>query len=342
MQRRELLKGVGTALMLPSAVGIFSAVQRLSAAPKFSSEVAGVQVGVISYSFRSMADQSAEAILRYCLDSGISAIELMGDPAEWFAGMPFRFDMARMRRAMMRTPPGAPPLTPEEQKENDALRASFAEYQRNCAEWRASASMQRFAELRREFNSAGVSIYAFKPSTFESANSDAEVDYGMRAARALGADHVTVELPSDIAQVKRLGATAQKYGLRVGYHQHLQARPDLWDAALAASPATAINLDLGHYTAAGDYDGMAFIQKYHDRISSLHLKDRKTRAHGQANLPWGEGDTPLASALRLMRDQHYRFPATIELEYDIPAGSDAVKEVARCLEYCRRVLTKNS
>jgi hypothetical protein len=31
-------------------------------------------------------------------------------------------------------------------------------------------------------------------------------------------------------------------------------------------------------------------------------------------------------------------PATIELEYAIPDGSDAVKEVQKCVAYCRHAL----
>src|SRR5438477_549521 len=44
----------------------------------------GVQIGTITYSYRSMPDQSAEATLKYVVDSGISAIELMGGPVnDW-------------------------------------------------------------------------------------------------------------------------------------------------------------------------------------------------------------------------------------------------------------------
>jgi hypothetical protein len=43
-----------------------------------------------------------------------------------------------------------------------------------------------------------------------------------------------------------------------------------------------------------------------------------------------------------MRDEKYSFPGTIELEYDIPAGSDPVKEVARCLAYAKEALEKKS
>src|SRR3954471_11098668 len=59
-----------------------------SAASKPNSLVNGVHVSTITYSYRSMPDQSAEAILRYVVDSGISAIEFMGGPVEAFAGAP--------------------------------------------------------------------------------------------------------------------------------------------------------------------------------------------------------------------------------------------------------------
>ena len=55
---------------------------------KPNSTINGVRVGTITYSYRSMPDQSAEATLRYVVDSGISQIEFMGGPVEAFAGAP--------------------------------------------------------------------------------------------------------------------------------------------------------------------------------------------------------------------------------------------------------------
>lgn len=55
---------------------------------KPDSKINGVQIGCITYSFRSLPDQSAEATLGYVTESGVSAIELMGGPAETFAGLP--------------------------------------------------------------------------------------------------------------------------------------------------------------------------------------------------------------------------------------------------------------
>lgn len=39
-----------------------------------------------------------------------------------------------------------------------------------------------------------------------------------------------------------------------------------------------------------------------------------------------------------MKKNKYQFPATVELEYDIPEGSNAVKEVAKCVEFAKNVL----
>src|SRR5690606_28614358 len=101
------------------------------------------------------------------------------------------------------------------------------------------------------------------------------------------------------------------------------------------------NFDMGHYGAAG-FDAIQFIEAKHQHIVSMHVKDRKSKANGGANLPWGEGDTPIAEALQLMAARNYKFPATIELEYPVPDGSDAVKEVARCAEYARKALERKA
>ena len=83
--RREVAK---TALAaLPAASLLFRPLMAL-AQGKPNSTINGVRVGAITYSYRSMPDQGAEAYLRYVVDSGISQIEFMGDPVEAFAGAP--------------------------------------------------------------------------------------------------------------------------------------------------------------------------------------------------------------------------------------------------------------
>ena len=83
---------------------------------------------------------------------------------------------------------------------------------------------------------------------------------------------------------------------------------------------------------------MAFIENKHERISTMHLKDRSTPEHGAGNLVWGTGDTPIREILLMIRDRKYKFPVSVELEYQIPAGSDAVKEVAKCVAFAKNIL----
>jgi sugar phosphate isomerase/epimerase len=279
----------------------------------------GVQVGVISYSWRSMPS-SAEQILKYCVDCNISAIELMGTSVEEFAGSP----------AAPKFTPGQKP-TPEQEAERTAFAATMKD-------WRIAVPMKKFEQLRKMYKDAGVSIYAYKPSALGVKNSDQEIDYALRAARALGANQVTVELPGNAEQTKRLGELAAKHKIYIGYHGHLQQTITAWDEALAQSQFNAMNFDMGHYVAAG-FDPLDLIAKKNRNIVSMHVKDRKSKANGGANVVWGEGDTPIVQALQLMRKNKYRFPATIELEYTIPEGSDAVKETAKCVEYARKALS---
>jgi sugar phosphate isomerase/epimerase len=48
-----------------------------------------------------------------------------------------------------------------------------------------------------------------------------------------------------------------------------------FDRVLSASPYTALNFDVGHYYGVNGESPVPLVQKYHERIASLHLKDRK-------------------------------------------------------------------
>jgi sugar phosphate isomerase/epimerase len=285
-----------------------------------------------------MPDQSAEATLQYVLDSGITAIELMGGPAESFAGAPKNTVDFKSVFPIMRKRNEKQELTEDEKK----IMAEFDEknkaYKAELAKWRLTADMSKFEAFGKMYKKAGVSVYGFKPDAFGVQHSDAEIAYGMKAAKAIGANQVTVEHPSNDAQTLRLGKMAEKHGLRVGYHGHEQQTFTLWDTALAQSQGNAMNLDFGHFVAAGNANPLEIIKQKHDRISSMHIKDRQTKANGGGNLEWGKGNTPIAEALKLMQANKYGFPATIELEYKIPTGSNAVAEVKKCLDFCKNIL----
>jgi sugar phosphate isomerase/epimerase len=325
LSRRQFIgkttAAIGVAI---SATPVFGAPAFIRNLGKPNSKFNGVQIGAITYSFRSLPGD-AESILKYCVDCNISAIELMGPTAEAFAGAPHMTTNAWI--------PGSP--RPQLSEEERTARA------KDIADWRAKVSLDKFNQLAKMYKNAGVSIYAWKPSALEEKNTDAEIDYALRVAKALGASHVTVEIPKNAAQSKRLGSFADKHKIAVAYHGHLQQTITAWDEALSQAKYNGLNCDVGHYVAAG-FDPIPLLESKHERIYSMHLKDRKSKDNGGENVPWGEGDTPIVSILQLMKKNKYKFPATVELEYTIPEGSDAVKEVAKCVEYCRKTLEKTT
>jgi sugar phosphate isomerase/epimerase len=331
--RREF--GKITLAALPSLTAV-----NLLAAAKPNSVFGGVRIGVITYSFRALPG-SAEEVLRYCVDCGFSGIELMSDVAESFAGSP-----ALAGRGAVAAPGGGgggrgrgrAPLTPEEQE----ARRKRTEDLKN---WRLSVPMEKYKAFRRMYEDAGVKIYAFKlPPTLEM--SDGEYEYIWNVGETLGADHITMELPSDDALLKRVADYAAKRKLRIAFHTHGQGGASEFDKVLAASPYTALNLDVGHFYGVTGESPVPVIEKYHDRIASLHLKDRKGpepapaggQSRGGAMMPWGQGGTPLTEVLKLMKKNKYKFPASVEFEYSTPEGSDVLTEVKKCLEYCKRAL----
>ena len=291
---------------------------------KPNSNFDGVQIGAITYSYRSMPGaDDAVALLKYIVDSGISAIELMAPAAENYAGSPASAGRGGGGG-------GRAPLTPEQR----AARQARAE---ELKKWRLSVSMDRYKAMRKMYNDAGVDIYAFKLEPNPDM-SDEEFEYIFHVAQTLGASHVTRELSGDTAFTQRLGDFAARKKMVVAYHAHTQATMTAWDVVLAQSPGNAINLDCGHYVAGTSQSPIPLIRKHHARIASMHLKDRKKGINGGANLPWGQGETPIKEILTMMRQEKYRFPASIELEYQIPEGSNAVVETSKCVRFCRDAL----
>lgn len=327
---------VGSLMSSQNAFGMPSFINNL-AKPK--STIQGVTIGLITYSFRDLPDQSAEATLDYIRQCGITSIELMGGPAESFAGAPKNPVDFRTMLPIWRKRQQKEELTEEEKKTLADVEVKNKAYREEMSAWRQKVPMAKFEAFKNMYKKAGISIYAFKPDAFGMQNSDADIDYGLRAAKALGASHITLEHPSNDAHTLKLGKAAEKYGMKVGYHGHEQETPTFWDTALTQSPANALNLDFGHYVAAGNSNPLDIIKQKHDRIVSMHIKDRKTKANGGDNLVWGQGNTPIADALKLMRDNKYKFPATIELEYKIPEGSGPIEEVKKCLEFCKSALS---
>ena len=326
LTRRDILKSSLAALP-------FACAQR--AAAFFTtpdSKYAGVQIGIIisPYNYPEIPVRADET-LNTLVNLGISAFEMQDVRAETYAGAP-----SQPREGYSGSPVAPSGVGPH------ASAQDVEEARRKAAEqlkaWRLSAPMSKYESLRKLYNDAGVSIYAFRLANFTPATSDEEFEYFFHAAQALGANQITTELPEDTGLSKRAGEFAARYKIRMGYHNHTQVNEHSWDVARAQSPYNGINLDVGHYAAATNESPIPFVKAHHDRITSLHLKDRKFRSNGGRNTPWGEGDTPLKEILQLLKTENYQFPAAIELEYRIPQGSNAAAEIAKCLQFCRDAL----
>jgi sugar phosphate isomerase/epimerase len=311
-------------------------------AEKPNSVFGGVQIGTITYSFRALPS-SAEEVLKYCLDCGISAIELMSNVAESYAGAPAQGGRgpggAGGTQGRGRGQGGRAQMTPEQQ-------AAMQKAATQMKDFRLSVSMDKYKAFRKMYNDAGVNIYAFKlPPTMNM--SDQEYDYIWNVGETLGANHITMELPTDDELLHRVGEYAAKRKLRIAFHTHGQGGESGFEKALGASPYTALNLDVGHFYGVNGTSPVPVVVKYHDRIASLHLKDRKGPnsagdnpgpGGGGPNMPWGQGETPLKEVLLTMKKNKYKFPGSIEYEYNTPEGSDVVTEVKKCLQYCKDVL----
>ena len=194
-----------------------------------------------------------------------------------------------------------------------------------------------YKALRKMYSDAGVGIHIVKFGNIgDPGMSDEQIDFYFQAAKALGAKGITREI-SDAA-AKRLGPLADKHGVIIGFHNHTQLKPTTYDGdILSYGKHLGINLDIGHYVAGTSQSPLPLIEKHHERILSLHLKDRK-KDNGP-NLPFGQGDTPVAEVLRYIARNKLTFSSDIELEYKVPEGSDAVKEVTKCVQFCKEALS---
>ena len=327
-------------------------LSRAFAAKMIDSKFGGVQIGAITYSFNRIASPDPGAIIKAYVEIGLGECELMANHCEALAGAPEMPMFGRgggggAGRAPGAAPEGAPgqagarrgggggraPLTPEQQAE----RAAATE---KIGKWRASVNANTWKAVTKKFNDAGVDV-ALLCYNMQDSMKDEDIEYGFSMAKGLGVKGMTTS--TTLTMAKRIAPLADKHKLMVGYHGH-DATNDPNQTATLESYATlmgygkynGINLDIGHFTAAG-YDAVAFIKEHHDRITNLHVKDRK-KDHGPNVAVWGTGDTPIKEVLQLLKKEKYRFPANLELEYPIPEGSDIVAEAKKCLAYVKSCL----
>jgi sugar phosphate isomerase/epimerase len=311
---------------------------RAFGAKRINSKIDGVQVGAITYSFNRIASPDPEAIVRAYTEIGLGEAELMSNHCEALAGAPPMPVFGRPGGGPGGTRPGGtgggrPQLTPEQQAERQAA-------QEKLAQWRLSTNANTWKAVAKKFDDAGVEV-ALLCYNMQDAMKDEDIEYGFNMAKSLGVKGVTTS--TTLTMAKRIAPMADKHKMMVGYHGHdatndpnQTATLESYDTLMSYGKYNGINLDIGHFTAAG-YDAVAFIKQHHDKITNLHLKDRK-KDHGPNVAVWGTGDTPMKDVLQLLKKEKYPFPANMELEYPIPPDSDIVAEAKKCFAYVKSCL----
>ena len=290
-------------------------------AAKIDSSINGVKIGVQSYSFRTMTlDEAIKAMTQV----GIGECELFATHAERDAGIP------------QPPPPPADAKAGGKKGGGGGFRMS-PEFRAEIKKWRMTVPLDKFKDVRKKFTTAGINLHAYNLS-FRQDFSDEEIDRGFEMAKALGVKVITAS--STVSMAKRLAPFATRHKIIVSMHGHSNlkdpeefAKPESFAAAMAESKFIGVNLDIGHFSAAG-FDPVAYIKEHHARITNLHLKDRKK--DDGPNTIWGEGDTPIKAVLQLLKKEKYPIPADIEYEYS--GASDPATEVKKCLDFCRSAL----
>ena len=213
----------------------------------------------------------------------------------------------------------------------------FSRLRDEARHWRLTVPMDYYCGIRKQFEDAGLRIYLYNVN-FNETFTDAERDRTFEAAKVLGAEGFSSS--TVLSEARRLVPFVERHRMFVAMHNHNNlvdpdqfATAESFETALAMSPYFKATLDIGHFVA-GNNDPVAFIKKHHDRTVNIHVRDRK-RNNGP-NKPFGQGDTPIAEVLRLIRDEKY--PIRCYLEYEYGSFRSSVDEVKTCLDYCRRVL----
>ena len=337
-------------------IGITAAAAAYSIMPRFvrgnayglgmpDSTFGGVKIGAITYSFRSLPGTNAEDTLDYLVQCGLSSCELMSGPIEESAGAPvvnIREIMAKFRQER---PAGERDSVPEGQQRRGRfqmtpeMREAINKKREEIITWRKTiAFMDKFKEIREMYNNAGVDINIVK---FDNIGGDEvsseELEYMFNVTKTMGAKGITTEL--DETKAKKLGALADKHKIAIGFHNHTQLTPTTYSEGPYFSYGKSImaNLDIGHFAAGTGQSALPLVNELGDqgRLLSIHVKDRTFEGD---TVPFGEGDAQVAEILQLIKKKKWDVLCDIELEYPVPEDSDAIKEVRRCVEFCKKAL----
>lgn len=321
LSRRSLLTAVATGMAAASM-------------PAFARAAAGrVRIGVQTYSLRDLLPTPGDMVdkmIRECRDLKVDMIELFEptvQPPALSANAPWAFTGGKPTEASLY---GRPPEGPRP--------AEVLQNREDIRQWRLATPVSHFREIGRRFRAAGIEIQAFNFGLKDDCT-DAEVEWGFAVTKALGINLMTAS--TTLSMAKRTVPFAARHRTMLGLHGHSNLRdpnqlatPESFEQGLAMSPWYRLNFDIGHFAAAG-FDTLGFLHKHHERVCSVHLKDRK--ANFGMNMPFGEGDTPIAGVVRTISENRWNIPLILEYEY---AGGSSESELRRAIDYVEHYVAR--
>ena len=301
----------------------------LSCVPSFvrdawaiESTVRGVKLGLITGSLNPLPDSPGrdpiDVIIEQCLALGMANIELV---TVYPQGMPQIVNGGRF---------GQPPIERS---------AEYTRSRQAMRDWRLALPLDRFREVRAKFDKAGLNLFSYVQTIDDDMN-DAEIDAVFRQMQALKVPMFTTN-QTRVGMGPRVAPFSEKYGIKAAWHPHAQihdpnevATPESMEKLLGMSKSFVLNLDIGHFTA-GNNDAVAFLKKHHERITHLHIKDR--RRNDGPNVQLGTGDTPIRECATLVRDNKWPIMLILEREYRDAPGT-AVEQSRWQLDYVKKLL----
>ena len=289
--------------------------------------VNGVRIALQSASF-TFSGMELDDIIRTMQSLGLGEIDVMSEHVENYLGAPVQLPGTGRPGPWARRAGGPPAGGPPPGTARGGFgRGGDPAVREALRKWRLSVDLAKFQSAAKKFKDAGLTFFSYNLS-FNDSYTDEEIEKGFLMTKALGTRIITASSQASI--FPRLAPFMEKHDVIVAIHNHTIG-PDDFAQAMAASNNAWVNLDVGHFFAAG-HDPIAYLKEHHSRITNIHIKDRK-KDNGP-EMPFGQGDTPLKEVLLLVKREKYDFPVCIE--YVGPDGPPV--ELKRCLDYCKAAL----
>ena len=188
-----------------------------------------------------------------------------------------------------------------------------------------------FDEIIETYNRGGVDIISIGTQTFS--NDEAKETKFFEFAKKAGAVSITASFTVDSVpeSFKTAEKLAEKYGIRVGIHNHggrhwLGSRQMLRDVLANTNEWIGICLDTA-WALDSHEDPVAMAVEFADRLYGVHLKDFVfDRAGRPEDVVVGQGNLDLPRIVEVLRQAEFNGAIVLEYEGDVEDPVPAMKQ----------------